>query len=566
VVDKATADMNDDVETEARPLEAEQLRKAVHQELTCALQVLLQVETSLRNEDLKRQKTYASVGLNTEDCSVKEVDDASEKKCDCCARLRAELEEVTQLAAMQRDQLDATRSSEAALEDIAKQLQSDTLTMDVDRLRLSKALTAAKEENEVLAKVMERLSQDYDELKQDVDRNVKVTALRNTARALECENELINTERKNLEDDIVALRKAATDNERALQEKLSACEARVADVVGELQAKDAERTHFVERFERLQNEKLNVMNQLLAVEKELELCRVDLCGLEEERAEMQSERDSSSEVMAALREAKRSVEHKLQAVMADNAGLSEQAQVFEERAISLEETVRLLDDERRQAQFSSVALEERMTEQNSLYESRVSLMQEELGRRIEEINECKAIEVDQVKERYIGLFEEKAAELSSLRAIHSSTNEELRLAKARIVDLEEREAESQTLLGRSQAAQEERFRTCNDEITAELVLLREVTARSESELESARQRYEALQQSYRTSVETLQKRLLEITSLLHEHSKETKEIVNSSETNQNINNRDSITSHRSESLSGRRSTSRKKARKKKIAA
>ncbi len=558
--------MNDDVETEARPLEAEQLRKAVHQELTCALQVLLQVETSLRNEDLKRQKTYASVGLNTEDCSVKEVDDASEKKCDCCARLRAELEEVTQLAAMQRDQLDATRSSEAALEDIAKQLQSDTLTMDVDRLRLSKALTAAKEENEVLAKVMERLSQDYDELKQDVDRNVKVTALRNTARALECENELINTERKNLEDDIVALRKAATDNERALQEKLSACEARVADVVGELQAKDAERTHFVERFERLQNEKLNVMNQLLAVEKELELCRVDLCGLEEERAEMQSERDSSSEVMAALREAKRSVEHKLQAVMADNAGLSEQAQVFEERAISLEETVRLLDDERRQAQFSSVALEERMTEQNSLYESRVSLMQEELGRRIEEINECKAIEVDQVKERYIGLFEEKAAELSSLRAIHSSTNEELRLAKARIVDLEEREAESQTLLGRSQAAQEERFRTCNDEITAELVLLREVTARSESELESARQRYEALQQSYRTSVETLQKRLLEITSLLHEHSKETKEIVNSSETNQNINNRDSITSHRSESLSGRRSTSRKKARKKKIAA
>jgi hypothetical protein len=73
-----------------------------------------------------------------------------------------------------------------------------------------------QEENEVLGKVMEKISEDYDDLKKLFDQQAKqqqmrpdqkddkIRALRNTARALENENELLSKERESLEAEVRA--------------------------------------------------------------------------------------------------------------------------------------------------------------------------------------------------------------------------------------------------------------------------------------------------------------------------------------------------------------------------
>ena len=71
------------------------------------------------------------------------------------------------------------------------------------------------------------------------------------------------------------------------------------------------------RFERLENEKLNVVRQVVTQEDSLDKCQEELRALKEETG-------NSKEVLGALREAKRAVETKLKNVLQDNAGMSVQ--------------------------------------------------------------------------------------------------------------------------------------------------------------------------------------------------------------------------------------------------
>ncbi len=280
------------------------------------------------------------------------------------------------------------KTERKTLAEIASRLQAEVL--NVDQLRV--ALDEVNDEKDALS----RLSKASDD---------KIAVLRNTSKALENENQLLIADRENLGKEIAILKE------------------NVDDLRAELKAKNAERNEFHERFRRLENEKINVLRQNLALEGELEASR-------------------------------RHQEHSM------NRG--------------------------------NEALEQRLAEVTSLYES----MQKEVSLTMEQMDTRKEEEMAGVKERYIKLFHEKTEELHECQ-------EALKKAKSKITDMELREAEMQTLLGRSQAATE-----------AQLTEVRQRSEALEADLTETRQRYEELQESYKSSVEVLGKRLYDISDLL----------------------------------------------------
>ena len=131
-----------------------------------------------------------------------------------------------------------------------------------------------KEENQVLSKVMGKISGDYEELKkafesQKCPKDDKIKALRNTARALETENELL------LEEKIMIARDN-TNARNALEQKIKTIEKDSQIQKKQLSAYSEEKKHLLDRFERLENEKINIMRQLSKVEKELETAKTQV--------------------------------------------------------------------------------------------------------------------------------------------------------------------------------------------------------------------------------------------------------------------------------------------------
>ena len=125
-----------------------------------------------------------------------------------------------------------------------------------------------KEENQVLSKVMGKISGDYEELKkafesQKCPKDDKIKALRNTARALETENKLLLEEKEMIARDNANAR-------GALEQKIAMIENDSQIQKEQMSAYSKEKKHLLDRFERLENEKLNVMRELSRVEKELE--------------------------------------------------------------------------------------------------------------------------------------------------------------------------------------------------------------------------------------------------------------------------------------------------------
>ncbi len=109
-------------------------------------------------------------------------------------------------------------------------------------------------------------------------------ALRNTARALESENDLLSRERDSLEAEVHRLRVAEGE-----------ASARAEAVEVELKAKDRERAEFAERFRRMEQEKVNVSRRSAEVEAEAEEAR------EEARAERGAREAAEAGLDRALR-------------------------------------------------------------------------------------------------------------------------------------------------------------------------------------------------------------------------------------------------------------------------
>ena len=80
----------------------------------------------------------------------------------------------------------------------------------------------------------------------------------------------------------------------------------------------------MERFRRLEDEKINVVREMSSLQRETDLCKSDLAKLEVEKQAWAVELSNHNDLLQALKEGKRAVEQKLQNVLADNAGLSEQ--------------------------------------------------------------------------------------------------------------------------------------------------------------------------------------------------------------------------------------------------
>ena len=236
--------------------------------------------------------------------------------------MELEKSSMAELLFKEREKNEALGKDFSELESISGRLQSEVLKMDQEKIRLSEMVKTSREENEVLGKVMEKISQDYDDLKRRYDQQAKIMrpdqkddkirALRNTARALESENELLSKERASLEAEARKAHKALLE-ERA---RAAAAEEKVADLGNELEAKNGERSQLLERFGRLESEKINTLRQLSAVQGELDAAEsriADLTTAEETLRSLNeqsatAERSYEGKVVEVQREMERRLE------------------------------------------------------------------------------------------------------------------------------------------------------------------------------------------------------------------------------------------------------------------
>jgi len=151
---------------------------------------------------------------------------------------------------------------------------------------------------------------------------------------------------------------------------------------------------------------------------------------------------------------------------------------------------------------------------------RISEMQEELSLRLEEINGNKEEEMALVKKRYIQLFNEKAEELHEAKERLTAASKELGEARSQVTDLQDREEELQNLLGKTRSSLEEEYRGRAAQLAADVKAAEERARASEASLEATSARYAELQESYRASVQSLGRRLGEITCLLRDSQHE----------------------------------------------
>ena len=340
-------------------------------------------------------------------------------------KMQLENSSLAELLSKEREKNEVLGKDFSELESISGRLQSEVLKMDQEKIRLSEMIKTSREENEVLGKVMEKISQDYDDLKRRFDQQAKIVrpdqkddkirALRNTARALESENELLSKERASLEVEARRAHKALSE-ERA---RVATAEEKIADMGNELEAKNGERSQLLERFSRLESEKINTLRQLSAVQGELDAAESRIADL-----------------------------------------------------TTAEETLRSLNEQSSTAERS--------------YESKIVNVQREMERRLEEINSVHSQEVDSVKSRYVTLFDEKAGELHALREEQGKSAKELKVAEARIADLEYREEELQGLLSKSRSGvMEAELKERGVEFESEMAALRTHAAAVEEEGEVA---------------------------------------------------------------------------------
>ncbi len=161
------------------------------------------------------------------------------------------------------------------------------------------------------------------------------------------------------------------------------------------------------------------------------------------------------ETLVALKDSKRVVELKFQNLLAEKEGwartvesLSQEADLLQVKNQSLEERLVSLQHERDDQTEILAEIQSSLVQRTSGHEAEVRRMQEELDRRLDEIIATKLEDVEAVKEHYVRLFNEKAAELMLVRGELDAREGELGSCQARCRDLEYREQELSDLVSR----------------------------------------------------------------------------------------------------------------------
>jgi len=246
------------------------LRKT-KEELELALTELDNLERVARSIDLAAENGAISkheAERSTENNQLKEKVEFLEQSNKELAVKNDELVDKFKKVNSEKDSLKKDIDS---LRDISQKLQSDVGKVNEEKSLLSSIVRNTQDENKVLSKVMEKISIDYEELKkafesQKCPKDDKIKALRNTARALETENELLLEEKIMISRDTVNVRKG-------LEQKVVMIEKDSQIQKQQLSAYAEEKRSFLDRFERLENEKLHIMQQLSRVEKELDTAK-----------------------------------------------------------------------------------------------------------------------------------------------------------------------------------------------------------------------------------------------------------------------------------------------------
>ena len=93
-------------------------------------------------------------------------------------------------------------------------------------------------ENEIISRVLEKMSKDYDDLKRVIEsqkcsKDDKIMALRKTARALETENELLQEEKMMIEKERMRVHQKFVEQVRELETTISRQQQQLNDFFGE---------------------------------------------------------------------------------------------------------------------------------------------------------------------------------------------------------------------------------------------------------------------------------------------------------------------------------------------
>jgi len=161
------------------------------------------------------------------------------------------------------------------------------------------------------------------------------------------------------------------------------------------------------------------------------------------------------ESLIALKDCKRVVELRYKNVLIEKTELdqkieclTQQNELLQVKNQSLEERLATLENEKSEQTEILAEIQQNLIQKTSEYESQIRCMQVELDFRLDEVNVIKKEDVDKVKEHYIELFEEKAAEVMSLRNDLEASNTLIEEYKLKCTDLEYREEELNDLVNK----------------------------------------------------------------------------------------------------------------------
>jgi len=323
----------------------------------------------------------------------------------------------------------------------------------IENQSLSSLAQKRDEDNETISNVLEKISCDYESLQKAFDgqrgpKDDKIQALRNTAKALEAENQLLQEEKAIKAQDNANIHNSLLNK---LTKFENMCKSQKEDI-GHL---EKENEQLKRRSTEMEDEKLNVLRELSKMERCLETKDDLVDNLKRERGEILERKMNTEEMLAALKDSKRVVELKYQNILVEKGNfeskllcLNQSNELMQVKNQSLEERVRSLEHEKEDQTEICAEIQQNLIQKTSEYEAKIRSMQLELDSRIDELDVTKKVDVEKVKNHYFELFHEKAAELNSVRTDLESCESSLKSYKTKCSDLEYREQELSDLVDR----------------------------------------------------------------------------------------------------------------------
>ena len=325
------------------------------------------------------------------------------------------------------------------------------------------------------------------------DCNDKIAALRSVARALECENAL-------LLDQIKFIGSKSTSDKNGVS----------ADASQEVKLKDLEIKDLTERYEKKKNENIKLMDQIIAIEQELETERIFGKNVMTRLSDVQ-------ETLDAVKHGKRSVELNLQFIVEQNETLQKKVYNMDiemssltEKNVKLEEQVNDHTSTTGALSTATDNLEQEIAMQASFYEDKIECMQREMNDRLEEMSVSQVGDAESVRVKYVDLFDEKANELHELRKTYEKQNIKLQEVEQRLADQELMEQENKEKMKKSQKCHNEELSNSLNAVQGEITTLQTGTSEMEQELQSLRKRYDDLQLSYLNAIAHFKSRLCKV--------------------------------------------------------